>query len=48
MDNNEFLDILNRIKHFLENGKTETALRYTSNEYYRMKNDLFKHNHAHE
>lgn len=44
----EFLDILKRIKHFLENGKVDTALRYTANEYYILKNDLFANNHADE
>ena len=44
----EFLNILKRIKHFLEDGKYETAKTYTSNEYYILKNDLFAHNHTHE
>ncbi len=44
----EFLDILKRIKHFLEEGKVDTALRYTANEYYIIKNDLFANNHTNE
>lgn len=44
----EFLDILKRIKHFLENGKVDTALSYVSNEYYILKNDLFANNHTNE
>lgn len=44
----EMVDILGRIKHFLENGKVDTALRYTSNEYYIIKNDLFANNHTNE
>ena len=44
----EVVDILGRIKYFLENKKYETALRYTSNEYYILKNDLFANNHADE
>lgn len=44
----EFLDILKRTKHFLEEGKVDTALRYVSNEYYILKNDLFANNHTNE
>lgn len=44
----EFLDILKRTKHFLEEGKVDTALRYVSNEYYILKNDLFAKNTTHE
>ena len=44
----EFLDILRRIKHFLDDGKYDTAKRYTSNEYYILKKDLFANNHADE
>ena len=44
----EFLDILRRTKHFLEEGKVDTALRHVSNEYYILKNDLFANNHTNE
>ena len=44
----EFLDILRRIKLFLDAGKYDTAKTYVSNEYYILKNDLFANNHADE
>ncbi len=44
----EFLDILKRIKHFLDAGKYDTAKTYTANEYYILKNDLFANNHTNE
>ena len=44
----EFLEILRRIKHFLEAGKYDTAKIYTANEYYILKNDLFADNHNNE
>ena len=36
----EMLEILSRIKHFLDSGKYETAKKYVHDEYYILKNDL--------